>query len=190
MKGNFNLTEICTPVCAEVLAQYLEGYSADDKEFVLRGFREGFHLNSSIDKKVTIETNNMPSAEAHPEIVWEKITKEVNDGRVAGPFDRTPFEHYICSPLGLVPKAGSPNKFHLIFNLSAGKVSVNSCTMWQHRTTKYRDLNDAVKLLQEIGPEAKLGKADLEAAFRQTPIHPNYWSLLVFKARGPAGKQW
>ena len=32
--------------------------------------------------------------------------KEVKLGRVAGPFLKVPFDNYIQSPIGLVPKAG------------------------------------------------------------------------------------
>ncbi len=70
-------------------------------------------------------------------------------------------------------------------------MSVNEGTPKCYRTTKYKDFTDAVQLLQVIGPEAKLAKSDLTAAFRQTPIRPEDWHLLVFKARDPAtGKEW
>ena len=42
--------------------------------------------------------------------------KEVKAERVAGPFESIPYENYIQSPIGLVPKSG--NKTRMIFHLS------------------------------------------------------------------------
>ena len=39
-------------------------------------------------------------------ILWNKIMKEVKLKRFTGPFERIPFENYIQSPIGLVPKDG------------------------------------------------------------------------------------
>ncbi len=184
------IEEIFTPVRWEKFQSYLKNYDEVEKQFVIQGFRDGFHLHSSIDRNIVLKHENMPSAFHYPEMVWEIITKEVHLQRVGGPFDTPPLAKYICSPLGLVPKAGQPGKFRLIFNLSAGEQSVNGTTAQQFRTTSYQDLDAAVELVHSLGSEARLGKADLEAAFQQTPIHPAYWSLLVFKAINPHTKNY
>ena len=46
--------------------------------------------------------------------------KEVEAKRVAGLYDKIPFENYIQSPVGLVPKAGGKTRmiFHLSYNFS------------------------------------------------------------------------
>ena len=46
----------------------------------------------------------------------EQIDEEVKVGRVAGPFAEIPFENYIQSPIGLVPKSGG-DQTRLIFHL-------------------------------------------------------------------------
>ena len=51
------------------------------------------------------------------QILWDKLVKEVRLGRVAGPFDQIPFEHFIQSPIGLVPKDNG-KQTRLIFHLS------------------------------------------------------------------------
>ena len=53
--------------------------------------------------------------------------KEVELGRFAGPYDEPPFEHFVQSPIGLVPK-DKGLKTRLIFHLSYPKdgESVNS----------------------------------------------------------------
>ena len=43
--------------------------------------------------------------------------KEVKEGRYAGPFESIPFDSYIQSPIGLVPKDGGKDT-RLIFHLS------------------------------------------------------------------------
>ena len=56
--------------------------------------------------------------------------KEVKEERYAGPFEKIPFEHYIQSPIGLVPKDWGKDT-RLIFHLSYprdGKSSVNANT--------------------------------------------------------------
>ncbi len=55
--------------------------------------------------------------------------------------------------------------------------------------TQYQDLDAAVKLLSKIGTDAKIGKADLEHAYHQVPIHPNFWHLLIFKTKCPFTKK-
>ena len=81
--------------------------------------------------------------------LWNKIMKEVKAKRVARPFDTIPFDNYIQSPIGLVPKKGS-DKLRLIFHLSYdfsqecnGK-SLNYHTPKEKCAVKYNDLDYAV----------------------------------------------
>ncbi len=66
-----------------------------------------------------VNTKNALSGMIYQDVVWEKIQKEVDVLRVAGPFESPPFEFYPQSPLGMVPKAGQLGKFRLIFDLSS-----------------------------------------------------------------------
>lgn len=59
----------------------------------------------------------MKSALAHPEVVSAKLAKEVELGRMAGPFASSPLDNLVVSLLGVVPKK-EPNKFRLIHHLS------------------------------------------------------------------------
>ena len=49
--------------------------------------------------------------------LWEKMIKEVKLGRFAGPYKKVPFDTYIQSPAGLVPKQ-EEGQTRLIFHLS------------------------------------------------------------------------
>ena len=83
--------------------------------------------------------------------------KEVKLGRVAGPFEQIPFEHFIQSPIGLVPKAGSDGTrliFHLSYDFKDGLKLLNSFTPKEKCGVKYKDLDFVVqaylKLCEEI----------------------------------------
>jgi len=45
---------------------------------------------------------------------------------------------------------------------------------------QYARLQDAIKLIQEVGQGAYLSKADIKSAFRLVPIHPDYYHLFGF----------
>ena len=48
--------------------------------------------------------NNLKSAREAPDLIEQKLHKEVALGRVAGPFESIPFPTFRVSPVGLVPK--------------------------------------------------------------------------------------
>ena len=73
---------------------------------------------------------------------------EIKLKRVAGPFDNIPFNNYIHSPVGLVPKVGNQTRliFHLSYQFSKlGNDSLNGCTPAEICSVKYRDLYFVVK---------------------------------------------
>lgn len=86
------------------MSQQLEDYpnkiSAGE---LLEGFSEGFKLKYQGPREAT-EANNLKSALQAPEVLKEKIAKEILLGRVAGPFLQRPLKNLRISPLGLVPK--------------------------------------------------------------------------------------
>ena len=85
--------------------------------------------------------------------------KEVKLKRVAGPYSKIPFENFVQSPIGLVPKAGG--KTHLIFHLSFNfgnmehEKSVNYhmpqelCSVW------YSDVDHAVCNMLRLKKQAE-----------------------------------
>ena len=84
--------------------------------------------------------------------------KEVKLGRVAGPYYQgPPFENYIQSPVGLVPKAGGQTRliFHLSFDFKSGNLSVNGRTPDKLCTVTYNDLDavirNSLRVLGEAG---------------------------------------
>ena len=120
---NFDMTNILyifTPVDADAYEKLLieSKFDPEEQEFLVEGFREGFRLNYTGDRNVQLSAPNLRFDEFGSEkILWNKIMKEVQAKRFAGPFRRMPFDNYIQSPLGLVPKDGGKDT-QLIFHLS------------------------------------------------------------------------
>ena len=100
-----NLTNcnLPTPVIVERLEFFLSGYNHSIAVFLSSGFREGFPLHYEGDPGSS-DANNLISATENPEVVDAKISKELQAGRLAGPFRIRPFYPFRISPLGVVPK--------------------------------------------------------------------------------------
>ena len=98
------MASLPTPVKVNQLAPFLEGYDSNLKNNLVQGFTSGFKINSSLDKNVVKFPKNHKSATGNPEVVTQKINKEIQKGRIKGPLKEPPFNNFICSPLGLVPK--------------------------------------------------------------------------------------
>ena len=117
--------------------------------------------------------------------------KEVKEQRYAGPFQKIPFDHYIQSPIGLVPKDGGKDT-RLIFHLSypRGKgTSVNANTPEHICTVKYPDFIDAIQLCITEGKSCHIAKSDMKSAFRNLGIMRKHWRFLVMKATSPLDRK-
>ena len=118
--------------------------------------------------------------------------KEVQAGRYAGPYDRPPYDCFIQSPIGLVPK-DKGKKMQLIFHLSyprdGSNSSVNAGIPKELCKVKYPDFTEAVRMCLIDGRCAKIGKLDMSMAFRQAPISCDDRKLLVLKAEHPISKK-
>ena len=126
-----------------------------------------------------------------PVTLWNKVIKEVKEKRYASPFKTIPFENYIQSPIGLVPKDGGKDT-RLIFHLSyprKGESSVNSNTPKELCTVQYPDFLEAIQLCLQQGKGCKIAKSDMKSAFRNLGIKPQHWKYLIMKAVNPMDGQ-
>ena len=116
--------------------------------------------------------------------------KEVQLGRYAGPFDKPPFEHFIQSPIGLVPK-DQGKKTRLIFHLSYPKNgdSINSGIPKEVTSVKYPDLKKQLNFAFWLELDCSTAKSDMSAAFRNVPLAPESWQFLVMKAEHPVTRK-
>ena len=182
-------------------------YPEDEVKFLVQGFNKGFDIRYEGPKQRQSKSNNIPFTPGvgNKTEMWNKIIKEVEEGRVAGLYEEIPFENYIQSPIGLVPKAW--NKTRLTFHLSydfkdnTGKVSeetksLNACTPCKKCTVMYNDLDAAIencikmskRVLKKNGTKVIfLGKTDLLSAFRVLPMRKDCFCWLIFKAEDPNG---
>ncbi|MCU7858829.1 MAG: hypothetical protein KZQ86_03130 [Candidatus Thiodiazotropha sp. (ex Lucinoma kastoroae)] len=181
---NLDITNLAkTPINLEALEAELSYYDSSDSNYILDGFRSGFSLHYS-GTHVAVESKNLKSAMESPAIVQDKIDKEILAGRVAGPFTERPMETLRVSPIGLVPKK-SPGEYRLIHHLSHPRGrSVNDFIDPQLCSVQYTSFDEAVFMLQDLGPNCKIFKMDLKNAFRLLPVNPADFDLLGFKLDG------
>ena len=118
--------------------------------------------------------------------MWQKIMTEVKQGRYAGPYEQPPYDYFIQSPLGLVPKGN--NKVRLIFHLSYDfeEKSVNHYIPDDLCSIKYNDLDQAVNLTLNLNSKTVVyGKTDVSNAFRLVPLKSSCQQWLLMKAEDP-----
>ena len=188
---NYDDFSIVTPVYTDIFEELLIAakYPTKKTRFLINGFRNGFSLGYRGPKKVKIKSPNLKLRIGNETDLWNKVMKEVQAKRYAGPYPEKdiPFDHYIQSPIGLVPKDGGKNT-RLIFHLSYpknGSSSVNANTPDRFCSVKYPDVGDAIRLCLEAGKFCFVSKSDMKSAFRQLGISRKYWKYLMLKARSP-----
>ena len=87
--------------------------------------------------------NNLLSATQNPTAVNDKLSKELNLGRIAGPFVTQPLPSLHISPLGLIPEK-TPGEFRLIHDLSFSfGNSINSHIPKEGSSVHYASIDDA-----------------------------------------------
>ena len=165
-------------------------------DFLILGFEKGFSIGYAglTDRKDTAQNLPLNGLRTQTDL-WNKVMKEVKLGHYSGPFkeNELPFQHYIQSPIGLVPKAGGQTRliFHLSYDFKNGNSSVNANTPKNVCSVKYHDLDHAIdvciKLLKKHRRETVLyySKTDLKSAFRLVPVLVLHRRWLLLKAVNP-----
>ena len=170
-----------TPIKVDRLISLLSGYSHSTVEFLYSGFSFGFPIHFE-GERVSSTSKNLVSAFLHPTVVDDKIRKELDSHRLAGPFP--PLPPFRITPLGVVPKK-TPGEFRLIHHLSYPKgFSVNDGIESEHTRVCYATVDDAIKFIKLAGPGCFLAKTDIKNAFRIIPISPDDYNLLGMQWRG------
>ena len=153
----------------------LSNFNTEEREFLVEGFNYGFDLGYEGSFERADRSNNLSSRDnvGSEAELWDKMMKEVQHKRFAGPFDTIPYSHFIQSPAGLVPKANGQTRliFHLSYCFPNGNKSVNELIPKHKCSIKYRDLDHAVRnCLQLLKASAEkelwFGVSDLKSAFR------------------------
>ena len=188
---NFDLESIVTPVDVQEYERLLiqSKFSKRKRIKLVKGFTEGFSLGYDGEKNIQKKAANLPFRIRDEFELWSKVMKEVEVGRYAGPFTEIPFDNYVQSPIGLVPKDGG-KKTRLIFHLSYPKNgdSVNSGIPDELCKVNYPEFDEAVKLCLKAGKSCYAGKSDMSMAFRNIPLNRESRQWLVMKAVHPVMK--
>ena len=198
---NFDLKSIVTPIKADVLDDLLKqtNYDRSRRKFLVSGFQRGFSMRYCGPQNRQDYSDNIPLTVGSKTDLWNKVMKEVRLKRYAGPFEKVPFETFMQSPIGLVPKAGDQTRliFHLSYNFgpSVEQASFNHHTPKKYCEVKYNDLDHAVRNclnLLKVNPNACIfyAKTDLKSAFRLVPAKPKYFRWMLLKAQNPVTNSW
>ncbi|HVX01000.1 MAG TPA: reverse transcriptase domain-containing protein, partial [Candidatus Babeliaceae bacterium] len=132
--------------------------------------------------------NNLKSATRTPQIeqmVSAVIAADVAAGKKAGPFDNPPFSSFSVSPIGAVPKGGSWDRIRVIHHLSYPKGGDSINANIADDELKLDSFDQACDAIRSFGIKpCLLIKLDVEAAYKQVPVHPDDRPLLGFKWQG------
>ena len=169
---------VSTPVDEHKLA--LELASHPDRSFVynlVNALRYGTRIGYLGPQKNRV-SRNLISASQHPEVITANLNKEIQLGRVAGPFSSSPLPNFQCHPIGIVPNKHSTD-WRTIYHLSYPEGdSINDYIPKDPYSLQYVRVDDAINIVRSLGPGAFMAKTDLKSAFRLMPIHPSDWNLL------------
>ena len=123
----------------------------------------------------------MHSAETHPSVVQEYISKECKEQRLLGLFGPSSkiWSQVHVSRFGVIPK-GSSGKWRLILDLSSpAGFSVNDGICPEYCSLSYTSVDEAAKLVCSLAQHSLLAKpVDIQSAYRIVPVHPEDHLLL------------
>ena len=167
-----------TPVKPDCLTQLLQGHPNQPLvNEVVNGFRNSFSLKYNGPHNGRIHCN-LKSAFQFPKQLQQCLDKEVNLGRMLGPFQQQLLDNLICSPVGMVLKKDS-DKMRMITHLSYPHGdSINSHMDPKDMSTSYQSFDQALAIVAKYSKAAYMSKGDVESAFRIVPIAPQDWHLL------------
>ena len=164
-------------------------YNPEKSKYLIDGFKNGFSISYEGDENVKINSPNLKFRQVgNKTMLWNKVMKEVELKRFAGPFKQIPFKNYIQSPISLVPKGEDGKDARLIFHLSYPRgrgISVNQNTPPGKCKVIYPDFAKAIQLCLRAGKNCKIGKSDMRSTFRNLGILRLHWKYLVMKAESP-----
>ncbi|KAF7288455.1 Reverse transcriptase domain-containing protein [Mycena indigotica] len=132
---------------------------------------------------------NCRTALEHPNVIDEYIQTELASHRYSGPFNLSRLKAIIgpirSSPLGVVPKAGEPDKWRMVQDFSFPYddpeiVSINSTIDSDDFPCDWGTFSQMLLLVLDAPPGTQAATLDVDAAFRRVPIHPSQqWFFVV-----------
>ena len=143
---------VSTPLNVDKLA--LELVNHPNSSFVnnlINALRHGTRIGYLGPHKPRV-SHNLISASQHPDVVSGNLNKEVQLGRIAGPFPAPPLPDLQCHPVGVVPKKHSV-EWRTIYHLSYPEGdSINDHIPKDPYSLQYVRVDDEITILRSLGP--------------------------------------
>lgn len=163
----------------ELLQHYPDNVICDFLEF-------GWPIGYMSDTLPIFDLRTHRGALTFPDQVNAYLSKEVQLGRIAGPFDKAPFmQGFVLSPLNTVEKRDSEER-RVIVDLSwPSGHSVNDgipsdSYLGAPLSLRYPTIDDIVDAVVTLGRGCYLYKRDLRKAYRQFPVDPKDYPFLGY----------
>lgn len=181
----FPTAQAVTPLRVDRFATELRSHPDTDRvAYVLDGLKFGFRIGFR-ETSLKSAKRNKPTASANPLVIDQYLANETRLGRVAGPFDTPMLQNLHISSFGVIPKKGQPGKWRLIVDLSSPhRFSVNDGIDALDFPLQYVQVDQIVQMVCQLGVGALMAKFDVEAAYRNIPVHPADRHLLGMKWKG------
>ena len=148
--------------------------------YLVAGIQQGFRIGFNADTHLRATTSNMPSTREHPGVVTNYLTQELQCHRVIGPLQPNLYTEVIhTNCFGVIPKRHQQGKWRLILDLSfPPNHSVNTGIDRHLSSLQYATVDDAARIVSDLGPDSQMAKVDIAHAYRNIPVHPQDRHLL------------
>ncbi len=178
-----------TPINIKNFSKCLQGYDKELVDYLVDGLTHGFKLE--IDEGASFHARDeSPPRYNHKSIsrnelaIEKKIQKELDAGRVEGPFDEIPYENYQVSALAAAEKK-TPGEYRLIQDLSWPRgSSVNDSIDVEKGKCTYQTLDEVIDTLVKLGPGTMMSIFDIEHAYKVLPVWPQDVPKMGFYFKG------
>ena len=180
-----------TPLHVEVMERYLRTHPDPSfAAYITHGLCNGFHIDYSYGSfHLRSHSYNHPSSSANVATVQTHIHShihtELSADRLVGPLVSLAQRHVYTSPIGLLPMSHTGTRWRLIVDLSSPpSASVNDGIPKDLCSIKYASIDEAIRLIRQMGPQCQLVKMDLKDAYRMVLVHPEDQHLLAISWEG------
>ena len=182
------LGSINSPLSARLLEWQSRLQCHPDQSFanyILQGIEQGFRVGFDYSHLLCSAKRNMPSALEHPEVVERYLGEECSARRILGPFRKGDIPDLHINRFGVIPKGKGTGKWRLITDLSFPEgASVNDGISSELCTLQYTSVDKIARVAYQMGLGALLAKADIKAAYRLVPVHPDDRPLMGVEWHG------
>ena len=139
------------PIKIRQFSKLLQHHPDNNKvQYVIQGLQNGFDLEY-MGPFQHRTPDNLSTAAQDPQLIKDKLQKEVKLGHMVGPFRDPPFPYLICSPVGLVPKKESTELCMIMYLSYPYGGSINDFIDPEKAATTYQSFQDAMKLVVQQG---------------------------------------